>query len=230
LKSYPKRFAIARRLGFTPQDAIRLARLKTPSEIQTFINSIPPNFEAEGDTCLSASEALQQKRAHCIEAAFIAAAVLWMMGEPPLLMDFQAEKDDDHVVALFRRNGCWGAISKSNHVWLRWRDPVYRSLRELAMSYFHDYFGKNRRNLRAYSAPFDLRRIDSAIWVGGKESCWDLATIIDESRHYTLINKAQARQLRVCDQIETEANKLTEHRNPRNMRKNKAKRKKLRKP
>ncbi len=86
---------------------------------------------------LSVAEALRQNRAHCIEGAFVAACALWLNGEPPLLMDFQARGDDDHVVALFRHDKCWGAISKSNHVWLRWRDRDLPLLRELAMSYFH---------------------------------------------------------------------------------------------
>src|SRR5262249_19154278 len=151
--------------------------------------AMPPNFEPDGDTCLPAAEAMRQRRAHCIEAAFIAAATLWMNGEPPLLLDFQARGDNDHVVTLFRRNGCWGAISKSNHVWLRWRDPFYRTLGEFAMSYFNKYVGKKKKStLWAYSVAFDLRRFDPAIWVAGKASCWDLATALDETRHYQLIN------------------------------------------
>ena len=115
-----------------------LARLRTPIQIQDFVSALPVNFEPDGDTCLSVAGALRGRRAHCIEGAFIAACALWMNGEQPLLMDFQARGDDDHVIALFRQNGLWGAISKSNHIWLRWRDPVYRSPRELAMSYFHE--------------------------------------------------------------------------------------------
>ena len=168
------------------------------------------------------TRALHRRRFHCCRQ------FPGCLGYPPLLMDFQAKRDDDHVVAIFRRKGCWGAISKSNHLWLRWRDPVYRSLRELAMSYFRDYAGNNRRNLWAYSVPFDLRRFDSRLWISGKESCWDVASALDISRHFPLITHKQAKNLRPCDQIETEANELTEHKKPRNMRKNKAKRKKLR--
>ncbi|HEV3410188.1 MAG TPA: hypothetical protein VG095_07830, partial [Chthoniobacterales bacterium] len=127
------------KLGLSRQHATTLARLRTPQKIQDFVSELPTNFEPEGDTCLSVAEVLRQRRAHCIEGAFVAACALWMNGEPPLLMDFQATLDDDHVIALFKRGGCWGAISKSNHIWLRWRDPVYRTPRELAMSYFHEY-------------------------------------------------------------------------------------------
>jgi len=92
----------------------------------------------------------------------IAAAALWVHGEPPLLLDLKATRDYDHIVTLFRRNGCWGAISKTNHPVLRWRDPVYRSLRELAMSYFHEYCNKrHQKTLRSYSAAFDMRRLGS---------------------------------------------------------------------
>lgn len=184
---------------------------------------MPPNFEPGGDTCLSAGEALRQRRAHCIEAAFVAACALWMNGEPPLLLDFQARGDDDHVVALYRRHGCWGAISKSNHVWLRWRDPVYRSVRELAMSYFHEYTGKGRRSMLTYSVPFDLRRFDPKLWIGGKTNCWGIAGALDGTRHYRLVTKAQIKSLRAPDPIEQRADKLHDFRRPRNMRKNKGK-------
>lgn len=186
---------------------------------------MPPNFELGGDTCLSAAEALRHNTSHCIEGAFIAACALWMHGEPPLLMDLQARGDHDHVVALFRRHGCWGAISKSNHLWLRWRNPVYRSLRELAMSYFHEYISKRRHTLSAYSLPFDLRRFDSSVWVTGKEDCWEVGNTLDAIRHYRLVSRRQARSFRPCDKVELEADKIAEHRRPRNMRKNKEKRK-----
>jgi len=223
LRSFSKRLAFGIKLGLPPAKARQLAKLKTPTLIQDFIDKIPPNFEPGGDTCLSAGEALRQRCAHCIEAAFIAALALWMNGEPPLLLDFQARGDDDHVVALFRRHGCWGAISKSNHVWLRHRDPVYRSLRELAMSYFHEYVGKGRRSMLTYSIAFDLRRFDPKLWVSGKTDCWEIGGALDATRHYRLVNAAQVRSLRAPDRIEHLADKLRDFRPPRNMRKNKEK-------
>jgi hypothetical protein len=120
-----------------------LQRLDTPHKIQAYLNGIPQNFEPDGQTALSVREVLRQRRSHCIEGGMLAAAALWVHGERPLLLDLSAENDYDHVVALFRRNGCWGAISKTNHYALRYRDPVYRTLRELAISYFHEY--ANRR-------------------------------------------------------------------------------------
>ena len=203
------------KLGLSRAQAARLARLGTPEKIQDFVNAIPINFEPGGDTCLSVSEAMRRRRAHCIEGAFVAAAALWMHGKPPLLMDLKAKGDDDHVVALFRHGRYWGAISKSNHVWLRWRDPIYRNLRELAMSYFHEYVSKRSKTLWSYSVAFDLRRFDAAeSWAGGRESCWDVADALDEARHYPLITSAQAGKLRHRDIIEIRAGKLLDYKAP----------------
>ncbi|TAN54208.1 MAG: hypothetical protein EPN19_07255, partial [Betaproteobacteria bacterium] len=150
-------------LGFTRAEFAILRRLDTPAKIQRFLNGLKQNFEPDGDTCYSVRTVLKQRRAHCIEGATLAACALWIHGEPPLLMDLQAVRDFDHVVAVFRRRGRWGAISKTNGLALRWRDPVYRSLRELAMSYFHEYYNKrHEKTLRTYSRPFDLRRAGSA--------------------------------------------------------------------
>jgi hypothetical protein len=202
--------AFGQTLGLARQQASLLARLNTPEKIQDFITALPINTEDGGDTCLSVAGVLNQKRAHCIEAAFVAAASLWMQGRLPLLMDLKASGDDDHVIALFRRRGCWGAISKSNHVWLRWRDPVYRSLRELAISYFHEYTADERKTLRSYSVSFDLRKQDPALWVSNSEHCWEIAAALDSIRHYSLLTPAQARNLRPRDSMEQAADKLLE--------------------
>jgi hypothetical protein len=207
-----KRLTLGPKLGLTRDETAALSRLNTPEKIQDFIGSLPSNIEKNGDTCLSVREVLRQRHAHCIEGAFIAAAALWINGEPPLLMDMKAEGDDDHVVTLFKYRGCWGAISKSNHVWLRWRDPVYRTLRELAMSYLHEYVSNNsRKSLRSYSASFDLRRQDPALWVTNEDSCWDVAWSLDQSRHYPLITRAQAKRLRPHDHMEIKAGKILEY-------------------
>lgn len=202
------------KLGLSRAQAKALARLDTPEKIQDFVNAIPVNFEPEGDTCLSVARALRQRRAHCIEAAFIAACAFWMHGKPPLLMDMQAKNDSDHVVALFRRGKYWGAISKSNHAWLRWRDPVYRSLRELAMSYFHEYVSGHSKTLLTYSVPFDLRRFDPELWVTNGEHCWDIATTLDYTRHYRLVTPGQIRALRRRDKIELRAGDLLDYKAP----------------
>ncbi len=207
-----KRVSFGIGIGLREADAAALARLDSPEKIQDFVSALDINREKGGDTCLSVSETLRRGHAHCIEGAFVAAAAFWMSGAPPLLMDMQAEGDCDHVVALFRRHGCWGAISKSNHVWLRWRDPVYRSLRELAMSYFHEYTNAERKTLRTYSASFDLRRFTPGQWVTNADNCWEVAGTLDETRHYDLLTAAQRRALKPRDMMELKADRLLEYR------------------
>jgi hypothetical protein len=112
-------------LGLSRAEVAVLRRLRTPEKIQAFLYGLKQNFERRGETCNSVRTVLKERSAHCIEGAMLAACALWIHGEPPLLLDLQAVHDFDHVVALFRRNGCWGAISKTNGIGLRWRDPVY---------------------------------------------------------------------------------------------------------
>jgi len=188
-----------------------LCALRTPQDIQHFIVGLHANFEEEGDTLRSVRGVLRHRQAHCIEAAFTAACALWLHGEPPLIMDLTAKGDSDHIVTLFRRGRCWGAISKSNHVWLRWRDPVYRSLRELAMSYLHEYTNKQRKSLRSYSRPVDLRRFPIEMWVTCEDDCWDVGAALDDVRHYRLITPAQARRLTPRDATELRADDLVQY-------------------
>jgi hypothetical protein len=204
--------ARALKLGLPKREASILARLDTPERIQAFLTAMPTNFEPNGDTCRSVQATLRYGRAHCIEAAFIGASALWIHGQRPLLMDLRASKDDDHVVVLFRRHGCWGAISKSNHIWLRWRDPVYRSLRELAMSYFHEYVAGTRKTLRAYSRPVDLSRFDPKMWVTNGDDCWEVGAACDDARHYSLLTRAQAGNLTPRDAMEMRAGKMLQFR------------------
>ena len=208
------RIARGLRIGLSPSQARTLAKLRAPEAIQDFVTRIPMNFEPDGDTCGSVATTLRRRRAHCIEGALVAACALWMNGERPLLMDMQAEDDDDHVIALFRRGRCWGAISKSNHVWLRWRDPVYRGLRELAMSYFHEYVSGRAKTLRRYSVPFDLRRFDPRLWATNEDDCWEVAEALDAIRHFPLITPRQAKQLRRRDAMEMRADRMLEFRDP----------------
>jgi hypothetical protein len=209
------RFARREDLGLSKAEFAVLRRLTTPQKVQDFLNRMSPNFETDGQTCLSVREVLRQRRAHCIEGAMLAACALWVHGEPPLLLDLRAERDYDHVVALFRRGRCWGAISKTNPAVLRWRDPVYRSLRELAMSYLHEYANKrNQKTLRSYAGPFDLRRFDPRLWVTNGKNCWEIGATLDDMPHRPLLTRRQARGLRLRDAIEREAGALTEHRQP----------------
>src|SRR5712672_2649 len=172
-----RRFARPADLGLSPPHYAQLRRLDSPRKIQAFLIGLKQNFELDVNTCRPVGEVLHAGRAHCIEGAMLAACALWVHGEPPLLLDMRAERDYDHVVALFRRHGRWGAISKTNGIGLRGRDPVYRSLRELAMSYFHEYTNRrDHKTLREYSVPYDLRRLDTAVWVAGKaDHAWRVA-------------------------------------------------------
>ena len=214
--SWRIRSATRELLGLGRTEFATLRRLDTPEKIQRFLYELRQNFEPDGDTCHSVSTVLRLRRAHCIEGATLAACALWIQGQPPLLMDLQAVRDYDHVVAVFRRHGRWGAISKTNGACLRWRDPVYRSLRELAMSYFHEYYNKrHERTLRTYSRPFDLRRLDPRIWASSAECNWHLAEALDAAPHYRLVNAAQARRLTLLDPFERRAGKLLQYARPK---------------
>jgi hypothetical protein len=198
-------------LGLTAAEGRVLLALKTPQLVQQFIVGLHANFEEAGDTLRSVRGVLKHRQAHCIEAAFTAACALWLHGEPPLIMDMTAKGDSDHVITLFRRGRYWGAISKSNHVWLRWRDPVYRSLRELAMSYLHEYTNKERKTLRTYSRPIDLRRFPTEMWVTNPEDCWEVGAALDDARHYRLISPAQAKRLMPRDATELRADDMVQY-------------------
>ena len=211
-----KRFARREDLGLSKAEFAVLRRLDAPAKIQSYLFHLKQNFEPNGDTCRPVRVVLREKNAHCIEGAMLAAAALWVHGEPPLLMDMRAERDFDHVVALFRRRGCWGAISKTNGAYLRWRDPVYRSLRELAMSYFHEYSNKREhKSLREYSVPFDLRRVDPMIWAAGEKNAWEVPELLEEVRHFRLLTRAQVKNLTRRDPFERKIAALLQYRKPR---------------
>ena len=192
-----RRFARREDLGLTPREFVLLQRLATPQQIQSFLNGICINHEIDGETILSVREVLAQRRAHCIEAAFVGACAFWIHGEPPMVMHLDcAATDYPHVIALFRRSGAWGAVSKSNGATLRYRDPIYRSLRELAMSCFHEYSDRRgRKTLRSYSVAFDLRRIVPELWVTGKRACTEANDRLASARHYPLVTSRQERLL-----------------------------------
>ena len=192
-----KRFATRDDLGLSGAEFAVLRRLTRPEKVQAFLDAIPSNHEIGGETILSVREVLRQHRAHCIEAAFVAACALWIHGDPPLVLYMDcAPSDSPHVVTLFRRDRCWGAISKSRTAYLRYRDPIYRSLRELAMSYFHEYLDDDgRKTLRRYSRSFDLRRLDARLWVTSERACNEANDRVAGLRQYTLVSARQVRLL-----------------------------------
>jgi hypothetical protein len=195
-----------------------LIRLSTPRKIQDYLDALPINFEIRGATYLSPRRVLHDKVAHCFEASLLAATALALHGEPPLLLDLRAiAGEDDHAVALFRVNGRWGAISKTNHSVLRWRDAIYETPRELAASYFHEYTSEDgRKVLREYSSPFDLRRFDPKRWVVAEDNLDWLAEALDKSRHFPLLPKKNMRHLRKASKIELKTSDIREWKRVRN--------------
>ncbi len=184
-----------------------MRHLKTPAQIQDFLNSLPFNFEKRGETYRSVEETLKHKTAHCFEGALVAAAMLQRLGQKPLLLDLKSsKKDDDHVVALFKRGKYWGAISKTNHAVLRYREPIYKSVRELAMSYFHEYFLPNgTKTLVSYSKPFNLNKFGSE-WLVSKENLFHIVDALDTSPHTKIVPKGM--KFRKADKIEIKAGEI----------------------
>ena len=173
---------------FTAAERAVFRRLATPEKIQRFLDELPYNKEPHGDTCRSPRRVLRDRTAHCMEGALFGAAALRMLGHPPLLLDFEAVRDDDHVLAIFRFHGHWGALAKSNYSGLRYREPVYRTLRELAMSYFEHYYNlRKEKTLRNYSRPVNLRRFDSIRWMTAEEDVWAVPEYLTTIAHTPLL-------------------------------------------
>ena len=179
--------------GLTPKDLRTLRALATPVRIQRFLDQLPYQYS---NTAWSPAHALRERRGHCLEGALIAAAALRLHGHPPLLMDLESVRDDDHVLALYRERGLWGSIAKSNYSGLRARAPIYRTLRELALSYFPSYFNlRGEHSLRNYSVPINLTRIDHLHWMTAEENLWCVTDLLIAARHYPLFPDKVARTL-----------------------------------
>jgi hypothetical protein len=192
------------RYGFDAGETRILKALKTPERIQRFLDTqIAYNKEPDGDTLRSPRRVLRDKVAHCMEGALLAAAALRVQGFPPLLLDLEAVRDDDHVLAIFKQHGHWGAIAKSNYSGLRFREPVYRNLRELAMSYFEHYFNHSReKTLRNYSRPVNLSRFDRMGWMTAEADLWLISDHLASIPHVSLLRNGAGRRLaRVDDRL-----------------------------
>jgi hypothetical protein len=190
--------------GLDARETRVLKALKTPERIQRFLDhEIAYNKELEGATVRSPRRVLRDQVAHCMEGALLAAAALRVQGYPPLLLDLEAVRDDDHVLAVFKQHGHWGAIAKSNFSGLRFREPVYRSLRELAMSYFEHYFNLEReKTLRKYSRPVDLSRFDRIGWMTTEDDLWVISEHLAKIPHVALLrNGARRPMARVDDRL-----------------------------
>lgn len=178
---------------WTRPETEALKSLATPYSIQQFLDGCDYNSTEE---TRSPRYVLELRRAHCLEGAIFAAACLELQGRPPLVLDLQAFNDDDHVIAVFKQDNCWGGIAKSNFTTLRYREPVYRNLRELAMSYFDFYFNtRGDKSLRAYSLPYNLNRFNLIKWRTTMKDLEDIGYFLDRVKHFPLISKARAESL-----------------------------------
>jgi len=184
--------------GFTPLELRKLRSLKTPYGIQRLLDDMPYHLE---DTAWSPRRVLHENTSHCFEGAVFAAAALRVNGFPPLLLDLEAEHDTDHVLALYGLNGHWGVVAKSNYAGCRYREPVYRSLRELAMSFFNLYFNLRReRTLRTFSRPVNLARFDHLHWMTTEKPVWFIANYLCDIFHYKLLRPAMIKRLHRIDE------------------------------
>lgn len=181
---------------FTAAERAVFRRLQTPEKIQRFLDDLAYNKEPDGETCRSPRRVLRDRTAHCLEGALLAAAALRFVGEPPLVLGLDAVRDDNHVLAIFRKHGHWGALGKSNYAGLRYREPVYRTLRELAMSYFEHYYNLRReKTLRNYTRQVNLERFDSIGWMIAEEDLWVISDYLLEIPQTPLINSQQISRL-----------------------------------
>ncbi len=177
--------------GFNAAELRIFRRLTTPARIQEFLDQdLRYNLEPGGDTCYSPRLALKRRAAHCMEGALVAAAALRMLGHPPLIVDLEAVRDTDHVLAVYRRGPYWGAVAKSDYSGLRSREPVYRTIRELVMSYFEHYYNPaGEKTLRAYSRPVNLARFDRMDWMTAERDVWEIPNHLCEIPHTSIVTR-----------------------------------------
>ncbi len=198
--------------GLDREEMKVMRSLSTPSKIHDFLDTLPVNWEKNGDTIMSPRRVLRERKAHCLEAALFAATALWIHGEEPLIVDLSPLPiDDGHVIAIYKRRGHWGAFSKTNHGTIRSRDPVYRTVRELAVSYFHEYFinETGQKTLRTYTKPFNLKRLDTE-WITSEENLDHISLALDELTHYPFIPRGNERLIRKAHKTEREAGSVIE--------------------
>src|SRR5437762_795583 len=183
--------------GFTPSELRTLRALKTPAGIQKFLDELSYNLSY---TARSPQKVLRDRTASCLEGAIFAAAALRVLGFPPLILDLEADQDTDHVIAVFKSRGHWGAVAKSNFTGCRYREPVYRTLRELALSYFPIYFNlRGERTLRRYSRPVNLARFDRLHWMTSEKPIWFIAEYLCDIPHFRLLKRGLEKNLTRVD-------------------------------
>jgi len=208
--------------NLTKEEEEVFKKLDTPRKTQDFLNNLDTNFEEKGETCMSPRRVLKEKKCHCIEAAMLAALALRIHGNKPLILDLTGTRNDwDHVIAIFKKYGKFGAISKTNHAVLGYRDPVYNSIRELVMSFFHEYTDEHgHKTLRSYSDPIDLSKFDKHNWITDEEDLWYICNYLSEINHYQILTRKQIANLRKADELEIKAGNLIKQQDPKKLAQN----------
>lgn len=205
------------KFNYSKEEVSLFKKLSAPAKIQDYLNSIPFNFEKNGQTCFSPREVIKNRTAHCAEGAIFAAAVLEYRGYKPLILDLRSTVkpyDYDHVIAVYKKDGYFGAISKTNHAVLRYREPVYKTIRELVMSYFHEYFlDSGKKTLREYSDLLDLNKFNKLNWRTTDKNLFDIPAYLDDIKHHKILTPQQVKNLRLADKVEIEAGKIREYPN-----------------
>lgn len=192
--------------GWSKRELAVLGKLTSPERIQAFLDQVPYSSDP---IYRSPRSVLRDRKAHCFDGAMFASCALDRIGYPPMLVDLRAVRDDDHIIAVYRRGKGWGALAKSNFVGLRFREPVYRDLRELVMSYFEVYYNvEGEKTLRSHSVPVDLRRLEKLGWRFRDEAMDVIAVRLDAARHVPLVTEAQARTFARMDERSLQAGLL----------------------
>lgn len=200
---------------FTAKEIKFLKSLNTPAKVQDYLNSIPFNFEKNGiDTIKSPLRSMREKSIHCFEGALLGAFILSLSGYKPMLLHLKTTKHDlDHVITPFKVGDFWGALSKTNHNILRYREPIYKNVRELVMSYFHEYFlNDGSKTLREYSDVLDLSK-EKNIWSIDEKDLWYLDKKLDHLKHHSIVPKEILKKLRKADKIEVLGGMREEYKN-----------------
>jgi len=189
-----------RSYGFTKKELKILKNLKTPAKIQDFIDKLP--YDHEEDVCRSPRMVLRLRKANCFSGAIFAAAALKMCGFKPLIIDLRATRDEDHLLAVFRIDGLWGAIGKSKFVGLRFREPIFKSIRELVLSYFEFYYNyAHQKTLREYSNPVNLSALDKYNWMTSEQNIEFVGKYLDTFPHFKIMPRRMEKKIRTVDKV-----------------------------
>jgi len=194
-----------------------IKKLSTPKKVQDFLDRVPFNFEKNGETYMSPRRSFLANQMHCFEGAIFACLCLQKADIENYLIDLKVKnlkKDSDHILCVFKTNGFWGAISKTNHSVLRWRDPIYKTVRELVFSYFHEYFlDSGEKTLKSYSKPFDVWKKFSTSWTSSEENLHKIAEALDNSPHIDFVPEKNQKFIRKAGPTEIKGAAVTEWEN-----------------